>query len=180
MSSEVLKMVCSHCGEENPFFEDQKPKRKVACLSCSGVLFELDDFAESYRITQNYRIYYTSLFATLGELNLVLMKKSEEIRKNTSDSPETLWQACLEEVFPDDIIQSLKANADFLKNENAVSDPDTRLSTHDYLENVYTLLEKINFLKQGPDLMTTLAAVRGQCRQTREFAGMMNSYLGIR
>lgn len=180
MLADVPKMVCSHCNAENPFFEDKKVKKKVNCISCSGILFELDEFAVSFRITQNFRIYYQSLSASLGELNLALMKKNDEINRQSAKARHGLWSSCMDEVFSGEILQSLQANADYLKNENVVSDPETRHSTNDYLENVYTLLEQIRRLKEEDDLLTGLGAVRGQCRQTREFAGMMNSYLGIR
>jgi len=174
--------VCSRCSAENPVLPDKPVKRAVKCISCGAILFELDDFSDNYRITRNYRIYYISLLKTLGDIYSLLMKKNEEIRSNKEKAADELklWQESLPDLFQEDMVSILETTADLLKNENQISDVDTRASTNDYLANVTGILEGLKVIMGEPgDLLQEIDSLKKKCRQTREFAIMLNSYLGI-
>lgn len=178
-------MVCHDCQAENTILDNGRMQTVVSCRSCNGILFEIDDSEENYRITKNFRVYYKAFTDSLARIQSSYTKKSEEIRKalqaDTAAEELTLWNNAISrsEVFSEDNIHAFESVIRFLDNENGISDIETRKSVADLLENARVLTaEMYAFRNDTSDHKNKLNSIKTKWRDVNMFTNMMDSYFG--
>lgn len=174
--SELLTMLCNRCNAENIIVENKRFRKVLSCTSCNGILYELDDLSENFRITRNFRIYYRNLSSTLHDIQNSIRKKESEIKNIENADVLAEWQNAITQnhIFEKDVLNMLNTAIILLENENKISDPDTMASTADFIQTDKDLLLQMNQIKS----FNEISLIKLKCKEIQEFTRIFDRYLG--
>ena len=176
-------MKCPYCDKENKVREDAMRHIGV-CISCSDILYELDESSREIRISKRFLELYLIIENQLDGLRKLLLKTDKEIIRILKDSG--VVEVCdSEAIVPEKYITGMIEIIKKFSNENSISDTDTRQSTADMNRIIEDYIRKYDEFSRMFDGKNSAAEIIAAAKELREkekevnaFTRMFAMYLG--
>ncbi len=170
----MVQLKCENCGKPNELREDAL-RAIVACTSCGDLLYELDESSNKVRITRLFRDKYRELSTLWPSIQKELGALQKQAAAGSSD---------LSLISIHDKQKEAIEIINILRNQNAISDQNTRASCDEflpmlehYLKDLQSLDERIQSEPQASEI---LSDIKSRAKDSSVFFHLMDMYLGER